>query len=158
MKDYGMHLCDVIVLLKVPSCDVHAGQSHVGFCLTMLQVAKKKMFLIVLERTQGKLHAFVSTVNICACIQHMLHLSVCCRDGRLQENDQILAIDGQVLESNISHSQAIAILQKASGRVELVVARGPPARAPDNSADRTPSVASEGSDMVVSIWGMAQTW
>ena len=46
------------------------------------------------------------------------------RDGRLQEHDQILAIDGQVLDANISHQQAITILQRASGRVELVLARG----------------------------------
>ena len=46
------------------------------------------------------------------------------RDGRLQESDQILAIDGQVLDSGISHEEAISILQKASDQVELVVARG----------------------------------
>ncbi|XP_014610897.1 PREDICTED: uncharacterized protein LOC106790479 isoform X3 [Polistes canadensis] len=44
-------------------------------------------------------------------------------DGRLLEGDQILAIDGQPLDSNISHEQAISILQKARGLVELVVAR-----------------------------------
>uniref|UniRef100_A0A023F3W4 Pdz domain-containing protein n=2 Tax=Triatoma infestans TaxID=30076 RepID=A0A023F3W4_TRIIF len=45
------------------------------------------------------------------------------RDGHLHEGDQILAIDGQPLDSNISHQQAISILQKARGLVELVVAR-----------------------------------
>ncbi|XP_032689961.1 uncharacterized protein LOC116853160 isoform X4 [Odontomachus brunneus] len=44
-------------------------------------------------------------------------------DGRLVEGDQILAIDGQPLDSNVSHEQAISILQKARGLVELVVAR-----------------------------------
>ncbi|XP_020285620.1 uncharacterized protein LOC109855592 isoform X2 [Pseudomyrmex gracilis] len=44
-------------------------------------------------------------------------------DGRLLEGDQILAIDGQPLDSNVSHEQAIAILQKARGLVELVIAR-----------------------------------
>lgn len=39
------------------------------------------------------------------------------------EGDQILAIDGQPLDSNISHEQAISILQKARGLVELIVAR-----------------------------------
>lgn len=34
-----------------------------------------------------------------------------------------MAIDGQPLDSNISHEQAISILQKARGLVELVVAR-----------------------------------
>ena len=45
-------------------------------------------------------------------------------DGQLKEGDQILAIDGQVLDTNISHQQAISILQLARGKVELVVARG----------------------------------
>lgn len=35
---------------------------------------------------------------------------------------QILAIDGQPLDSQISHQQAIGILQKAKGAVDLVVA------------------------------------
>lgn len=46
------------------------------------------------------------------------------RDGRLQEGDQILAIDGKLLDSNISHKQAIHILQRAKGLVEIIVARG----------------------------------
>ena len=45
-------------------------------------------------------------------------------DGQMREGDQILAIDGQVLDCNISHQQAIAILQQARGQVALVVARG----------------------------------
>ena len=45
------------------------------------------------------------------------------RHGRLREQDQILAIDGQPLD--ISHQQAIKILQSAGGLVEIVVARGP---------------------------------
>ncbi|KAF4524175.1 hypothetical protein B566_EDAN010631 [Ephemera danica] len=44
-------------------------------------------------------------------------------DGRLQEGDQILAIDGQPLDADISHQQAISILQQARGLVELVIAR-----------------------------------
>ncbi|KAL3869945.1 hypothetical protein ACJMK2_042565 [Sinanodonta woodiana] len=44
------------------------------------------------------------------------------RDGRLQEKDQILVIDGQPLD--ISHQEAIRILQSARGLVELIVARG----------------------------------
>ena len=43
-------------------------------------------------------------------------------DGRLQEGDQILAIDGQPLD--FSHKAAIELLQSACGSVELVVARG----------------------------------
>jgi multiple PDZ domain protein len=47
------------------------------------------------------------------------------RDGRLAESDQILAIDGQALDSAITHQQAIGILQQARGEVEIVVARAP---------------------------------
>ncbi|XP_024938329.1 uncharacterized protein LOC107265201 [Cephus cinctus] len=53
----------------------------------------------------------------------LLYLPDSLSDGRLVEGDQILAIDGQPLDSNISHEQAISILQKARGLVELVVAR-----------------------------------
>lgn len=52
------------------------------------------------------------------------------RDGRLAEGDQILAIDGQVLEAAISHQAAISILQRARGVVDLVVARGPSPEVP----------------------------
>jgi multiple PDZ domain protein len=81
------------------------------------------------------------------------------RDGRLREGDQILAIDGQPLDSNISHQQAISILQKARGLVELVVARSGPEETPltppsPSPIDRSPSAVSDtskaGSDMVVS--------
>ncbi|KAJ8305992.1 hypothetical protein KUTeg_016537 [Tegillarca granosa] len=48
---------------------------------------------------------------------------IAARDGRLREKDQILAIDGQPLD--ISHQEAIRILQSARGLVELIVARGP---------------------------------
>lgn len=76
------------------------------------------------------------------------------RDGRLREQDQILAIDGQPLD--LSHHEAIRILQSAQGLVQLVVARG---QYPNQQGDPPPSphkqqlsnVQSEGSaDMVVS--------
>ncbi|XP_055886795.1 inaD-like protein isoform X6 [Biomphalaria glabrata] len=51
------------------------------------------------------------------------------RDGRLQENDQLLSINGQPLE--VSHQEAIRILQSTQGTAEIVVARGVP------SASRT---------------------
>jgi len=86
---------------------------------------------------------------------------LCRRDGRLREGDQILAIDGQPLDSNISHQQAISILQKARGLVELVVARSGPEDTPltpssPSPIDRSPSAVSDtskaGSDMVVSCF------
>ncbi|XP_067137358.1 multiple PDZ domain protein-like [Centruroides vittatus] len=57
-------------------------------------------------------------------VQEIQATGIAGRDGRLQEGDQILAIDGQPLDSNISHQQAISILQQARGLVELIVARG----------------------------------
>lgn len=51
-----------------------------------------------------------------------------CRDGRLQERDQILVINGSPLEPGISQQQALSLLQQPGETVELVVARG---RQPD---------------------------
>ncbi|XP_032695643.1 inaD-like protein [Lontra canadensis] len=49
--------------------------------------------------------------------------SVVDRDQRLRENDQILAINDTPLDQNISHQQAIALLQQTTGSLHLVVAR-----------------------------------
>ncbi|XP_060797317.1 inaD-like protein isoform X2 [Neoarius graeffei] len=49
--------------------------------------------------------------------------SVADRDGRLQENDQILAISGIPLDQNVTQQQALAYLQQQRDRVELVVAK-----------------------------------
>ncbi|XP_062959711.1 inaD-like protein isoform X2 [Cynocephalus volans] len=51
--------------------------------------------------------------------------SVADRDHRLKENDQILAINHTPLDRNISHQQAIALLQQTTGSLHLVVAREP---------------------------------
>ncbi|XP_051549154.1 inaD-like protein [Myxocyprinus asiaticus] len=48
--------------------------------------------------------------------------SVADRDGKLQENDQILAINGIPLDQSVTQQQAIALLQQQRDRVELVVA------------------------------------
>ena len=48
------------------------------------------------------------------------------KDGQLLEGDQILAIDGQPLDSHIMHKEAIEILQRARGTVDLIVARNYP--------------------------------
>ena len=63
-------------------------------------------------------------------VQEIQEQGIAGQDGRLVEGDQILAIDGQVLDSAISHQQAIGILQQARGRVDLVVARGPEVLSP----------------------------
>ncbi len=46
------------------------------------------------------------------------------RDGNLHEGDQILAINGQRIDTGLSHQDAIGILQKTHGTVELIIARG----------------------------------
>ncbi|XP_054430003.1 inaD-like protein isoform X4 [Pteronotus mesoamericanus] len=51
--------------------------------------------------------------------------SIADRDQRLKENDQILAINHTPLDQNISHQQAIALLQQTTGCLSLVVAREP---------------------------------
>ncbi|XP_061093725.1 inaD-like protein [Conger conger] len=53
--------------------------------------------------------------------------SIADRDGRLKENDQILVINGTPLDQSVTQSQALAQLQQAEDRVELVVARAGPA-------------------------------
>ena len=47
-----------------------------------------------------------------------------CRDGQLQESDQILAINGQRVDTVMSHHEAISLLQNTQGIVELIIARG----------------------------------
>uniref|UniRef100_A0A3B3RC58 PATJ crumbs cell polarity complex component n=1 Tax=Paramormyrops kingsleyae TaxID=1676925 RepID=A0A3B3RC58_9TELE len=54
--------------------------------------------------------------------------SIAHRDGRLQENDQILAINGSPLDKNVTQQQAIGLLQQSGERVDLVVARDPAAQ------------------------------
>eukprot|EP00063_Salmo_salar_P030196 XP_014005031.1 PREDICTED: inaD-like protein isoform X1 [Salmo salar] len=46
-------------------------------------------------------------------------------DGRIQENDQILVINGTPLDQSVTQHQAIALLQEPGDRVDLVVARDP---------------------------------
>ena len=58
-------------------------------------------------------------------VQEIQPHGIAAKDGQLHEADQILAIDGQPLDSNISHQQAINILQRARGNVDLAVARNP---------------------------------
>ncbi|XP_071983036.1 inaD-like protein isoform X2 [Engystomops pustulosus] len=48
------------------------------------------------------------------------------RDGRLKENDQILAINYTPLDMSVSHQEAISLLQQSCGHIHLVVAKQPP--------------------------------
>lgn len=94
-------------------------------------------------------------------IQEIQSNGIAGRDGRLHEGDQILAIDGQPLDSNISHQQAISILQKARGLVELVVARSedqqPSSLAPSPSPSAVSDSSKAGSDMVLNTeWAQVE--
>ncbi|XP_029355086.1 inaD-like protein isoform X2 [Echeneis naucrates] len=62
------------------------------------------------------------------------------RDGRLQEQDQILVINGTPLKPGISQLQALSLLQQPGETVELVVAR-----------DRPPNAAL--ANMTINTWG-----
>nr|XP_060629610.1 inaD-like protein isoform X1 [Anolis sagrei ordinatus] len=67
--------------------------------------------------------------------------SIAARDQRLKEKDQILAINHTPLDQNISHQQAITLLQQAMGSLHLVVAREPAQRSGETSALSTLSSA-----------------
>ncbi|XP_056431244.1 multiple PDZ domain protein isoform X3 [Gadus chalcogrammus] len=75
-------------------------------------------------------------------IQEIQRGSVAHCDGKLREADQILAINGQPLDHSVTHQQAIGILQRASERVQLTVARGPIPQLASPLVSRTPSAAS----------------
>ncbi|XP_041446333.1 inaD-like protein isoform X2 [Xenopus laevis] len=51
--------------------------------------------------------------------------SIADRDGRLKENDQILAINYTPIDMSVSHQDSIAMLQHSSGCIRLVVAKAP---------------------------------
>ncbi|KAK2835076.1 hypothetical protein Q5P01_015560 [Channa striata] len=57
------------------------------------------------------------------CIKHIQPGGIAHRDGRLQERDQILVINGSPLEPGISQQQALSLLQQPGDTVELMVAR-----------------------------------
>ncbi|XP_067937557.1 multiple PDZ domain protein-like isoform X2 [Watersipora subatra] len=82
-------------------------------------------------------------------VQQVQSSGVAAQDGRLQEGDQILAIDSQLLDSNISHKQAINILQQAKGLVEIVVARGSTEGA---GAEHQRAASTVSTDMLTSDW------
>ncbi|XP_026202277.1 inaD-like protein [Anabas testudineus] len=56
-------------------------------------------------------------------VKHIQPGGIAHRDGRLQERDQILVINGSPLEPGISQQQALNLLQQPGDTVELVVAR-----------------------------------
>lgn len=68
------------------------------------------------------------------CSTFNYHLFFSPRDQRLKENDQILAVNHTPLDLNISHQQAILLLQQSTGSLHLVVARGPTQSSSRNSS------------------------
>uniref|UniRef100_A0A3P9LU85 PATJ crumbs cell polarity complex component n=1 Tax=Oryzias latipes TaxID=8090 RepID=A0A3P9LU85_ORYLA len=56
-------------------------------------------------------------------VKHIHPGGIAHRDGRLREQDQILAINGSPLDAVINHQEALSLLQQPGERVELVVAR-----------------------------------
>ncbi|XP_057711139.1 multiple PDZ domain protein [Corythoichthys intestinalis] len=68
------------------------------------------------SENRGELGIFIQEIQVG---------SVAYSDGKLKEADQILAINDQPLDQTVTHQQAIGILQRASERVRLTVARGP---------------------------------
>ncbi|XP_011472116.1 inaD-like protein isoform X2 [Oryzias latipes] len=59
-------------------------------------------------------------------VKHIHPGGIAHRDGRLREQDQILAINGSLLDAVINHQEALSLLQQPGERVELVVARNRP--------------------------------
>ncbi|XP_031731169.1 inaD-like protein isoform X3 [Anarrhichthys ocellatus] len=67
-------------------------------------------------------------------VKHIQPGGIAHRDGRLQERDQILVINGVPLEPGISQQQALTLLQQPGEAVELVVARDRPRNATSSPA------------------------
>uniref|UniRef100_A0A0K8RU27 InaD-like protein-like n=1 Tax=Crotalus horridus TaxID=35024 RepID=A0A0K8RU27_CROHD len=74
--------------------------------------------------------------------------SIAARDQRLKENDQILAVNHTPLDLNISHQQAILLLQQSTGSLHLVVAREP-----TQNSSRNSSAVSEANEPEMVSWG-----
>uniref|UniRef100_W5LPQ0 Multiple PDZ domain crumbs cell polarity complex component n=1 Tax=Astyanax mexicanus TaxID=7994 RepID=W5LPQ0_ASTMX len=85
------------------------------------------------NENQGELGIFVQEIQT-GSVAHC--------DGKLKEGDQILVINGQPLDQNITHQQAVTLLQRASEHVQIIVARGPVPQLSSPVVSRTPSAAS----------------
>ncbi|XP_034149618.1 inaD-like protein isoform X2 [Esox lucius] len=77
--------------------------------------------------------------------------SIAHRDGRMQENDQILVINGTPLDQSVSQQQAIALLQQPGDRVDLVVARDPATAT--HRAHTPPPLPPVGPNIPTEQWG-----
>ncbi|XP_016391188.1 multiple PDZ domain protein [Sinocyclocheilus rhinocerous] len=91
------------------------------------------------------------------CEQPTARWNVAYSDGKLKEGDQILAINGQLLDQSVSHQQAIVLLQRVSDCVSLTVARGPVPQLSSPVVSRTPSAASTLSAHSSTHWTHVET-
>ncbi|KAL4640297.1 multiple PDZ domain protein-like [Arapaima gigas] len=79
-------------------------------------------------------------------------------NGQLKEGDQILAINGVLMDRDITHQQAVGLLQNAKEKVHLVAARGPILQLARRAVSRTPSAASTVSaHSGPSLWQQVET-
>ncbi|EDV22983.1 uncharacterized protein TRIADDRAFT_27973, partial [Trichoplax adhaerens] len=99
-------MIEVITLLKPPN-------GSLGFSVVGLN-----------SESHGELGIF---------IQEIFPEGIAAVDRRLQESDQILAINKIRIDSGIPHHEAIKLLQQASGEIELVIARGEGTESPSLS-------------------------
>ncbi|KAI7810552.1 putative multiple PDZ domain protein [Triplophysa rosa] len=74
-------------------------------------------------------------------IQEIQSGSVADSDGRLREDDQILAVNGKLFDSSVAQEQAVKILQEATSTVTLTVARGPVAEVKPPQMSHTVSLS-----------------
>ncbi|KAI4900868.1 hypothetical protein NFI96_019633, partial [Prochilodus magdalenae] len=141
-SDYNGGYVDLSQINGQPSLDEHERIIRAmaqGRYITHIELVKPVSgglgFSVVGLRNenQGELGIF---------IQEIQTGSVAFCDGSLKEGDQILAINGQPLDQNVTHQQAVALLQRASERVHITVARGPVPQLSSPVVSRTPSAAS----------------
>ncbi|KAG7262698.1 hypothetical protein CRUP_025503 [Coryphaenoides rupestris] len=93
------------------------------------------------SENRGELGIFIQEIQR-GSVAHWYGSIIRISTGKLREADQILAINGQPLDHTVTHQQAIGILQRASERVQLAVARGPIPQLASPLVSRTPSAAS----------------
>ncbi|XP_048352066.1 inaD-like protein isoform X3 [Sphaerodactylus townsendi] len=89
-----------------------------------------------------------STGEVGTFVKEVQPESIAARDQRLKENDHILAINHTLMDQNISHQQAVVMLQQSIGSVHLVVAREPTQR-----SSRTSSAFSDNNLPEIISWG-----
>ncbi|KAM8930131.1 inaD-like protein [Pelodytes ibericus] len=112
---------------------VHPDPNGDDFILTLEHMAKgRKIEYIDIEKPCGGGLGFSvvalknpSVGESGVFIKEVQPGSLADRDGRIQEGDQLLAINHTALDMTVSYQKAITLLQQSSGSVDLVVAKQP---------------------------------